>query len=160
MYGAMGVCRIAKIGKLDFVDENDQLLYYFLEPLYKSGTFYAPVENKKIAIRKVISKKAAKSLLDEIDSIKGEIIATPSIQQLSHQYQEIIDLHDCRALLGLKKSIIAKEKDAIKNKKKLGQIDRRFMKKADELLYGELSAALNLDIEKVESMVNEKLGVS
>lgn len=160
MYGSMGVCKIAKIGPLEFGDDKDETLYYFLEPLYKSGTFYAPVDNKKISLRKIISKKAAKDLISEIGKIKGEIITTPSIQQLSQQYQDIIDLHDCKALLSLKKSILAKEKDAIKNKKKLGQIDRKFMKKADELLYGELAAALNMDIEKVEVMVSEKLGVS
>ena len=38
-------------------EDDDDTLYYFLEPLYKSGTFYAPVNSDKISLRKIISKK-------------------------------------------------------------------------------------------------------
>ncbi len=156
MYGGRGVCKICEIGKPDFAKEDDTL-FYFLEPLYNSGIFYAPVDNEKISIRKVISKKEAKKLLDEVDSLKCESFTTHSIQQLSQHYQSIIDKHTCKDLLILTKSIMEKENDAIKHNKKLGQIDKRFMKKAEDLLYGEFAAALGIDIEEVENKVKTKL---
>lgn len=157
MYGGMGVCKVSKIGRPDFAGEEDDTLYYFLEPLYKSGIFYAPVDNDKISIRKVISKKKAKELIDSLDKIEWEIYSTPSIQQLSQHYQSIIDTHNCKDLLALTKSIMEKGLDAQKNNKKLGQIDKRFMKKAEDLLYGEFAAALGMDIDKVEELVKGKL---
>ncbi len=156
MYGGMGVCKVSKIGRPDFA-EDDGTLYYFLEPLYKSGIFYAPVDNDKISLRKVISKKEAKKLIDSLDTIEWEIFTTPSIQQLSQHYQSIIDKHDCKDLLSLTKSIMEKGVDAQKNNKKLGQIDKRFMKKAEDLLYGEFAAALGMDIDQVGELVRGKL---
>ena len=157
MYGGMGVCRVSKIGRPDFAEEDDATLFYFLEPLYKRGIFYAPVDNEKISIRKVISKREANKILNSLNELEWEIFATPSIQQLSQHYQSIIDRHDCRELLSLTKSILEKGANAEKNNKKLGQIDKRFMKKAEDLLYGEFAAALGMDIQKVEEMIREKL---
>ena len=157
MYGGMGVCRVSKIGRPDFAEEEDTTLFYFLEPLYRSGLFYAPVDSDKISIRKVISKKEAKKLLDGLEDIEWEIYSNTSIQQLSQHYQSIIDRHDCKDLLSLTKSIMEKGVNAQKNNKKLGQIDKRFMKKAEDLLYGEFAAALDLDIAKVEELIKGKL---
>ena len=63
MYGKTGVCRVLKIGTPDFAvgDSNQnssKKLYYFLEPLYHSGTFYAPIDAAQIALRPVISGRA------------------------------------------------------------------------------------------------------
>ncbi len=157
MYGGMGVCKVSKIGRPAFADEDDKTLFYFLEPLYKSGVFYAPVDSDKISLRKVISKKEARALLENLDEIEWEIHTPQSIQQLSQYYQSIIDKHTCKDLLSLTKSIMEKGLDAEKNNKKLGQIDRRFMKKAEDLLYGEFAAALGMDIEQVGELVRGKL---
>ena len=159
MYGGIGVCRITKIGRPDFAEKGDKTLFYFLQPLYKSGTFYVPVEwdSDKISIRKVISKKEANRLLSEIENIKGEAFVTPSIQQLSQHYQSIIDTHSCMELLTLAKSIIVKDREARLHNKKLGQIDKKFMKKTEDLLYGEFAAALRMDKDKAEQIIRERL---
>ena len=157
MYGGMGVCKVCEIGRPDFASDDDNTLFYFLEPLYKSGRFYAPVDNEKISIRKVISKKEAKKLLESIEGLKCEIYGSSSIQQLSQHYQSIIDKHNCQDLLILTKSILEKGQDAQKHNKKLGQIDKRFMKKAEDLLYGEFAAALGMELSQVEEMLRAKL---
>lgn len=159
MYGGTGVCKVKDIGTPDFFDEDEERVYYFLEPVYQNGIIYAPVDNDKVAIRPVISAEEANELLESIDEINAEIYKGNSMKQLSQHYQKIIDTHNCGALLKLTKSIYAKRMDAIKSKKRLGQIDKRFMKKAEELLYGEFAAALDVDKEKVEEYVHEKLNV-
>lgn len=159
MYGKTGVCRVLKIGTPDFAaGDSSQKLYYFLKPLYNSGTFYAPVEGEKIAIRPVISGRKAKSLISGIDSMDYESFNTTSIQQLSQHYQSILNTHKCEDLLTMVKSIFAKGVEAEKNNKKLGQIDKRYMKMAGELLFGELASALGKDKDDVEKMVFDKLG--
>lgn len=157
MYGSIGVCRIIEIGRPSFLDKDDDTLFYFLEPVYKSGMAYAPVADKSDDIRKVITKKEANRLLSSIEDIEEDNFTTPSIQQLSQHYQSIIDQYSCEALLGLAKSILLKEIRAAKNNKKLGQIDKKFMKKTEELLYGEFAAVLKKDKEEIESIVRSKV---
>ena len=158
MYGKAGVCRVFKIGVPDFAlsnSENKQ--YYFLEPLYHSGTFYAPVEGAKIALRPVISAKRAKSLISGIKDMEYDTYETTSVQQLSQKYQSVLDLHECEPLMAMLKAIHIKASAAAKNNKKLGQIDKRYMKMAEELLFGELACALGKGLDEVREMISVKL---
>ena len=153
MYGATGVCKVTKIGRPDFCVEDEERLYYFLEPLYQNGIIYAPVDNDKVFMRPIITAEEAAGLLDNIDQIEADEYRGHSMQQLSQHYQSIIDTHNCDALLGLTKSIYKKAKDALRNNKRLGQIDKRFMKRAEELLFGEFAVALDTDKDSIEEYI-------
>ena len=156
VYGGTGVCKIVDIGTPDFSRDEDKK-YYYLKPIYKSGCIYQPVDNENIAMRHVISKDEAKSLLDSIGDVRTEIFKGRSMQQLTAHYQKIIDMHSCSALLKMTKSIYAKKCEAKKNNKRLGQIDTKFMRKAEELLFGEMAAVLDVDQEKIADYVYGKL---
>lgn len=156
MYGTTGVCKIEAISREEFSPDNIQL-YYVLQPLYQSGTIYAPVDNKKVYTRPIISKDVANSLIDEIPSVEAEAVKCSSIQQLSKYYQGIIDTHDCRNLVKLAKSIHIKEEAANKQNRHLGQIDKKFMKRARDLLFGEIAAALGISIEDVAGYINKRV---
>lgn len=156
MYGTTGVCRIEAISREEFSPDNIQL-YYVLQPLYQSGTIYAPVDNQKVYTRPIISKDAANSLIDEIPSVEAEAVKCSSIQQLSKYYQGIIDTHDCRDLIKLAKSIHVKEEAANKQNRNLGQIDKKFMKRARDLLFGEMAAALEISIDDVAGYINRRV---
>lgn len=158
MYGTIGVCRIFKIGIPDFRAEQaqDTPLYYFLEPLYQSGTIYAPVDSESIFIRPVISAEEAHAILGSIDEIEPDNYHSRSVQQMSQHYQRIIDTHSCKALLSLAKSIYRKGQEALQNNKHLGQIDKRFKKRAEDLLFGEFAVALDTDRERIEDFVYDQ----
>ena len=128
-----------------------------LQPLYQSGTIYAPVDNQKVYTRPIISKDAVNSLIDEIPSVEAEAVKCSSIQQLSKYYQGIIDTHDCRDLIKLAKSIHVKEEAANKQNRNLGQIDKKFMKRARDLLFGEMAAALEISIDDVAGYINRRV---
>lgn len=155
MYGAIGVCRVTKIDTPDFVEDNDRL-YYFLDPVFQSGAIYAPIDNEKVSIRPVISADEAKALIEDIDSIKTDDFKSRSMQQLSQHYQEILDTHNCRELLSLTKTIYKKSIEASEQNKNLGQIDKRFMKKAEDLLFGEFAVALNTDREAIGEKIYKR----
>ena len=55
------------------------------------------------------------------------------------------------------KSIHAKKVDAMKQNRHLGQIDKKFMKKAEDLLFGEFAAALRISRDDVEGFIQERL---
>ena len=155
IYGSTGVCRVVKIGLPEFSDDEERL-YYFLEPLYQAGIIYAPVDNEAVSMRPVISADEASDMLDSIDGIQAEPFKDHSMQQLSAHYQSIIDTHNCIELLTMAKSIYLKSEEASRNNKRLGQIDKRFMKRAEELLYGEFAVALNADKDEIQEYVHRK----
>ena len=157
MYGGTGVCKVARIGKPDFDGFDNDRMYYILEPLYSSGTIYAPIDNEKVFIRPVISAEEANQLIDTIPEVHTEIFKTSSMQQLSKHYQEVIDRHRCKDLIELTKSIHAKSVEASANNRRLGAIDKKFMKKAEDLLFGELAAALKINKEEVSTYITERI---
>ena len=154
MYGSTGVCKIKEITKQDFGGDK---LYYVLEPLYQSGVIYAPVDNEKVFMRPVISENEAKDLIDSIPQIHTEIYKNSSMQQLTKHYQSILDTHGCKELLTLIKSIYMKKLEALSHNRNLGQIDKKFMKKAEDLLLGEFAAALHVPKDEVETYVHNLL---
>lgn len=155
MYGSTGVCRVSDITKQVFNDEDK--LYYVLEPLYQSGVIYAPVDNEKVFMRPVISEEEARSLIDDIPAIHTEIYRNSSMQQLTKYYQSVIDTHKCLDLLKLTKSIYQKKQAALAQNRHLGQIDKKFMKRAEDLLFGEFAAALHISREDVQEYIRKRL---
>jgi CarD family transcriptional regulator len=54
-------------------------------------------------------------------------------------------------------SIYKKRKIAIQNGKKMGQIDERFMKKAEDMLFGEFSVSLGMPRDEVEVYIKKRV---
>ena len=52
---------------------------------------------------------------------------------------------------------IYSKKQAAKQIKKLGFTDEKYLKRAEELLFGELAAALDISLEEVPKVLFEKL---
>lgn len=157
VYGGTGVCKVEEITKPSFVASDEDRLYYVLQPLYQSGTIYAPVDNQKVFTRPVISEDQANNLIDGIPEVHTQIFKNKSIQQLSKLYQQILDTHKCEDLVMLTKSIHAKNEDALDRNRHLGAIDKRFMKKAEDLLFGELAVALKIKREDVSEYIKSRI---
>ncbi|MBR3052609.1 MAG: hypothetical protein IKG59_00595 [Firmicutes bacterium] len=155
IYGATGVCRVSAIGRPDFVQTSEETLYYYLEPVYQSGIIYAPVENGKVVMRPIISAEEAREMLDGIDKVEGAPICSGSMQQLSQQYQNCIESYSSADLLSLAKAIYLKKLNTEKNRKKLGQIDKRYLKRTEDLIFGEFAAALGTEREEIADFVHE-----
>ena len=156
MYGGTGVCKVTAITTNEF-DGQDKL-YYILEPVYQAGIIYAPVDNKKVFMRPVMSESEANDVIDRMPGVSSEVFKSSSTQQLSKHYQSVIDRHNTDDLIMLTKSIRRKMNDAISQNRHLGQIDKRFMKRAEDLLFGELAAALCIPREDVVGYIENRLG--
>lgn len=155
MYGATGVCRVKDIGSPGFAQAEEGKLYYFLEPLYQSGIIYAPVDNQKVVMRPIMSAEEAREMLARIDEVESAPIVSGSMQHLSQQYQSIIESYSSESLLSLAKSIYRKNMEAEKHRKKLGQIDKRYMKRTEDLVFGEFAAALGEEKDDIAAYVHE-----
>ncbi|HZK34330.1 MAG TPA: CarD family transcriptional regulator [Bacillota bacterium] len=153
IYGNTGVCRITEITKRDFSGVDKDQLFYVLKPLYDGYVIYAPVDNSDVFTRPIISKEKAEQLIGMIPTINAEPFHSRIVRELTAHYQASLKTHDCKELIGLTMSIYAKKQDAETKNRKLGAVDVKFMKLAEDLLFGELAAALGIDKESVRDYI-------
>ena len=76
---------------------------------------------------------------------------------LTEHYQEIIASHDCINLVKLIKAVYSKRNKNTKNDRKPGQIDERFLKRAEDMLFGELAVALDIPRDQVVSYIESTI---
>jgi len=156
-YGSTGVCRVAEIKDLGGRTKGSKRLYYVLEPLYQSCVITTPADNKKISMRPIISKDEAERLIDMIPTVEAEEFHSSVIRELTEHYQASIDSQSCEELLELTMSIYSKKRTLEQQKKKFGVIDERYMKRGEELLFGELAAALEIPREQVPEYIESRV---
>ena len=157
VYGTTGVCRVEEITTPDLTRAERGRQYYLLKPLYQDGVIYAPVDSGKVPIRPVISREEAEALIDRIPSVRAEACRAPTLQALAQHYQSAVRSHDCKELLELVMSIYLKQRQAEAQKRRLGMVDERYMKQAERLLHGELSAALGIPLEEVQPYIARRV---
>ena len=150
IYGRTGVCRVEKI------EERDNRQYYCLQALYQTCTIYAPV-NGKILMRPVLSREEAERLVDSIPTVIVNPVECHVLRELCNHYLDAVNACDAAELLAMTMSIYAKKQLAIKNKKKLGAIDERFLREGESLLFGELSVSLGIAPEEVPNYIQGRI---
>lgn len=155
VYDLIGVCRVVAIGKINVKEIDNSKTYYTLKPLFQgSSLIMVPVDTSKF-MRSVVSKENAEEVVNEILSCQPSVYYSSNVRDLTEYYTEQINTHNCFELLKLIKSIYLKNVQLEKRGKKLGQIDRRFMKLAEELAYGELSVALEISKADVTQYIRK-----
>ena len=160
LYGGTGVCRVTDIVAKKFGRTEPEKLFYVLTPLYQSGTITTPVENGKVFTRPVITRDEALSLIDSIPGIEAEAYHNQNLQQLENHYKHELESHDCRDLLRLTMSTYRKKQEREQAKLKFGAVDRRYMERAENLLFGELAVALDIEKDSVQSFIEDRLQTS
>lgn len=154
VYGKTGVCIVEGQCEKEFI-KNQKKQYFVLKPLgNQNNTIFAPVDGNKVFIRPIITKTQANELILKIPEISEN---TENTELTREQYETMIATHNCEDLVGLTTRLYQKKKSALENRKKAGLVDERYMALAEKLLFGELSAALEIPFENVKSYISEKL---
>lgn len=156
VYGNTGVCRVEAVETPRHRPGEEERQYYPLRPLYQDGTIRIPVDTK-VFMRPVISREEAEKLIDAIPGMNAEVYHERNFTQLAAHYQEALGSHECSDLIELVMSIYAKKQDAESKKRKFGQVDARFMKRAESLLYGEFSVALGIPFDDVQGYIASRV---
>ena len=99
------------------------------------------------------SREEAEKLIDAIPGMSAEVYHDRNFTQLAAHYQEALGSHSCSDLIELVMSIYAKKQYVESRKRKFGQVDARFMKRAENLLYGEFSVALGIPFDDVQGYI-------
>lgn len=154
MCGGHGVCRVVNItgNPIDKLDKVRK--YYVLEPVFEKGsTVYTPVDNDKVVMRRIMSKKEAEDLVERITTIDTVWIQEEKSRE--QMYKEAIRTYDCQSLVQIIKTLYIRKQTRLKEGKKVLSSDEQYLRKAEELLYSEMSLALSIPKEKVEAYITE-----
>lgn len=154
MCGGHGVCRVVNItgNPIDKLDKVRK--YYVLEPIFEKGsTVYTPVDNDKVVMRRIMSKKEAEDLVDRITTIDTVWIQEEKGRE--QMYKEAIRTYDCQSLVQIIKTLYLRKQNRLKEGKKVLSSDEHYLRKAEELLYSEMSLALSIPKEEVEAYITK-----
>lgn len=156
VYGGKGVCVVEEITtpKIGGIDTSKE--YYVLQPLNSKGSkIYTPVDNEKVLMRKIITKDDALKLIDDIPNIG--MIWVEEDKRREETYKQAVNKHDCRELIKIIKTLYVRKQDCISKEKKITNTDKCYLKIAEEYLFGEMSVALEIPIDKVEAFIAQRV---
>ena len=157
VYGATGVCRVEEIVGLDQPGRDRGRKYYLLKPLWQDGVIYAPVDSGKVPMRPVMSREEAEALIDRMPDIQAASCRGNTAQALAQQYQSAVRDGGHQALVEMMKASQHKRGQAELKNRRLGMIDERYMKQAEQMLYGELATALEIPFDEVEPYIASRI---
>lgn len=150
IYGNTGVCKVTEIKKMTPPGTKTDRLYYSLEPVYDSaGHVFTPVDNQKVVMRPVLTEAEARSLIGRLQDIDTMWITDEKHREDS--YKEAIRTCDCEEWVRIIKTLYSRKKSRLAQGKKVTSSDARYLHLAEDNLYGELSVALGIPRERVES---------
>lgn len=156
-YGGTGVCRVTGAKTLDLLGTGAPQPYYILNPLYQECTISAPANSDKVFIRSVLTRQEAEDLIDSIPTIQAEAYHNRMLHQLEQHYEASFKSHACADLVEMTMSIYAKKQILKEQKRKFGMVDERFLKRAEDLLFGELAVALDIPKGDVPSYIQSRV---
>jgi len=150
VYGENGVCVIDSIGPMD---PASQKLYYHLKPLFTSGTYFTPVDSNAF-MRPIMNRVEVEALISRIPLIEPAICNDNRFNHVDAFYREIFRQHEVDGLVSIIKGLKIRSAE---RKSKSSRVEQT-LRRAKQMLYGELSLVLNLEYNQVEAYIQEKTG--
>ena len=151
-YGGEGVCRVEAVGPLEMSGASQGKEYYTLAPLYRTGRVYTPVGREE-TMRPVLSRREAEELVRSIPSLAADDCSRLSLRVLNEHYRDLIHTRTCEDMVRVIKSAYAKGAARRSRGAAPNQMDERYLKRAEELLYGELAVVLDIPREEVAGYI-------
>ncbi len=154
MCGGHGVCRVVNVTGNPFDRFDKVRMFYVLEPVFeKASTVYMPVDNDKVVMRRVMNRDEAEELIDNINEI--ETVWIKEEKGREQMYKDAIRTYDCQSLVQIIKTLYMRKQSRIKEGKKVLSSDEQYLRKAESLLYSEMSIALDIPKEEVQGYITD-----
>lgn len=147
LYGRTGVCRVEEVKTA--ADGS----YYILKPLYQTCNITIPADNPKVFIRPILTPDEVHQLISRFPELDAQPYHNRNLNQLRAYYLSCMESHSCEDLARLAKSLHLKKQETEAQKKKFGAVDERFLREAENLLFGEFAASLNIPQSEVENYI-------
>ena len=152
VYGGEGVCRVEYIGPADLPGADKEKLYYRLAPLGRNGQVLTPVDTR-VLLRTVISDAQARDLVASLPALEPEELPATNMRGIKEFYHDVVMSYDCERMAKLIKMVYRKRRWSIEHGKKVSQLDERYLKRAEDQFYGEMSVVLGMDRRELEQYI-------
>ena len=153
IYGENGVCTVSRVAPLEMSGASGDKLFYHLVPLVGSGMYYTPVDSGAF-MRPVISREQAEALIDAMPAIAPAVCGDSRFNHVDAFYKELFRQHSCEALVAIVKGL----RERMSEKKTKSSRAEATMRRARDMLLGELSIALDLAFDEVEAYIVDRVG--
>lgn len=129
--------------------------YYVLAPIDDESLIIdVPTENKLGLLRTIISKEEALRLIDLMS--KTEVINTND-KMIENEYRNLMNSGKLEDLIVIIKTTYLRNQERILNKKKIGEKDDNYFKKAEKILYNEISISLGMTFDETKAYIIDRL---
>ena len=158
VYGVNGVCKVEEIGPMSMSGVDSDKNYYTLLPLYTKGSrVFTPVDNQKVVMRPVISKQEVCELIDNMKNIEQIEVEDDKRRELA--YREAMKSCDCRQLIRIINTVRKRKEERTAQGKKMSSCDERYLKQAQDSLYGEFAISLKIEKGEVEDFITHRIAL-
>lgn len=155
MYGMTGVCKVMDITNERFTN-GIKKEYYVLNPIYSNNTIIKiPVDNERIAMRKILSKEEITLLISDINN--GEVLFIEDDKKRNEQFKSMLKTGKCEELLTIIRSLYLDRKNKQAIGKKLSKGDDEIIQIAEKLLSEEFSVILDISQQEVTDYIKEQI---
>ena len=159
VYGNNGVCEVKEITAMQMKGIDSEKLYYKLIPVENSkSTFFTPVDNKAVVMRRMLTKGDAQTLIDKVPSLLP--LPIPDDKQREEIYKSAMKSCDPCEWFRIIITLYNRKQERIRQGKKTTSVDDRYYKQVESNLYGELSLALGIEKDEIIDYVKGKLDVA
>lgn len=158
VYGMNGVCKVEEIGPMNLSGIESDRVYYTLLPLYTKGSrVFTPVDNQKVVMRHVINKTEVCKLIDEMKDVEEIEVADDKRRELA--YKEALKTCNCRELIRIINTVLKRKEERLAQGKKMSACDERYLKQAQDSLYGEFAISLKIEKSEVEDFIEKRITI-
>lgn len=146
------VCKISGIVNNYFSSGKQYYIMHQIDD--ESLSINVPPDNKLGLLRNVISKEEAEELINKIYHISPIEV---NDKMIDNEYRNLMNSMQLEDLIKIIKTTYLRNDERIKNGKKAGDKDNNYFKKAEKILYNELSVSLNMSYEEVKKYVFDRV---
>ena len=139
----LGLCLIKEITVINDLD------YYVLNSNNDKSKIMIPVRNANILIRKISNKEEIEKLKEDILSYNAEVIH--DFKTRIRYYDELLKTGELEQLAKLINIIYEQKQES-----NLANADKEILKKAEDLLYSEISYVMKIDEKDVKKYLYNK----
>ncbi|MBH1939301.1 CarD family transcriptional regulator [Mobilitalea sibirica] len=159
IYSCRGVCLIKDIKEKTI--ENKKNMYYIMHPVnIKNSIIMTPVDNEKVKMRKVMKKEKAEDIIDTLLD-NSDLPRITDKKMRERVYNKMLKEGNPSELVEIINALNEEENEKRAEGRKKSATDEKYLEKAKELLFTELSVSLGVGFEqikqRVESILQEKL---
>ena len=156
IYGQNGICQVMDITTMNMDGIPKDRLYYVLRPDGQTeGKIFTPVNNPKLAIRRIMTRDEVNDLIREIPDIEALDIEDDRTRE--EKYKECLRSCESREAVRVIKTIYKRKHARMKQGKKITATDERYLKQAEDNLHAEMGMLLGIPKNQISAYIAGKL---